>query len=187
MPTTKTEEKKDAPVVKKEQSKEQKPKKPEQANQQKPAIKPQPVKTIVKKPEAQKAQAPLQARTIAPVKRLAAPILRKASGQDIDIGIDVELPTKACKDQFCPFHGTLSVRGQILEGVVVSDKMQKSVVVKREYMRLDRKYERLEKRTGKYLAHSPPCLEVKAGDKVKIMECRPLSKTISFVVIEKRV
>ena len=82
--------------------------------------------------------------------------------------------------------GKEKINKQTLKGVVVSDKMQKSVVVKREYMRLDKKYERLEKRTGKYLAHSPPCLEVKAGDKVKIMECRPLSKTISFVVIEKR-
>jgi small subunit ribosomal protein S17 len=29
-------------------------------------------------------------------------------------------------------------------------------------------------------------LGVKAGDKVRIMECRPLSKTVSFVIIEKR-
>jgi len=187
LPTTKTVEKKDAPEVKKEQSKEQKPKKPEQAKEQKAAEKPQPVKAVVKKPEAPKVQAPVQARVAAPVKRPAVPAMPKAPRPDIDIGIDVELPTKTCKDQFCPFHGTLPVRGQIIEGVVVSDKMQRSVVVKREYMRLDRKYERLEKRTGKYLAHSPPCLEVKEGDKVRIMECRPLSKTISFVVIEKRV
>ena len=36
----------------------------------------------------------------------------------LDIGIDVKLPTKICDDQFCPFHGTLSVRGQILDGIV---------------------------------------------------------------------
>ena len=29
-------------------------------------------------------------------------------------------------------------------------------------------------------------LEIAAGDKVRIMECRPLSKTVSFVVVEKR-
>ena len=30
-----------------------------------------------------------------------------------------------------------------------------------------------------------PCLGLKVGDKVRIAECRPLSKTVSFVVIEK--
>ena len=45
------------------------------------------------------------------------------------IGIDVKMPKRSCDDQFCPFHGTLSVRGQILEGTVVSDGMQNAVVV----------------------------------------------------------
>jgi len=47
------------------------------------------------------------------------------------------------------------------------------------------KYERYEKRTSSYAAHCPPCMEAKVGDKVRIAECRPLSKTISFVTIEK--
>ncbi|HER54639.1 MAG TPA: 30S ribosomal protein S17, partial [Candidatus Bathyarchaeota archaeon] len=34
-------------------------------------------------------------------------------------------------------------------------------------------------------AHCPPCLDVKAGDKVRLAECRPISKTVGFVVIEK--
>ncbi|MFH8110199.1 MAG: 30S ribosomal protein S17, partial [Candidatus Aenigmatarchaeota archaeon] len=40
------------------------------------------------------------------------------------------------------------------------------------------------RRTRVY-AHLPPCLDVKVGDKVKIAECRPLSKIKHFVVIEK--
>lgn len=108
----------------------------------------------------------------------------KTNAKTLDIGIDVNLPTKKCDDQFCPFHGTLSVRGQILEGIVVSDKMQNSAVVKREYQRKIAKYERFEKRSNKYLVHNPPCLGVTAGDHVKIMECRPLSKNISYVIIE---
>jgi small subunit ribosomal protein S17 len=36
-----------------------------------------------------------------------------------------------------------------------------------------------------YAAHCPPCIKIKLGDKVRIAECRPLSKTISFVTIEK--
>jgi small subunit ribosomal protein S17 len=49
-----------------------------------------------------------------------------------------------------------------------------------------KKYERYEKRTRRYSAHLPSCIGgVAAGDKVRIMECRPLSKTIKFCVIEK--
>ena len=103
----------------------------------------------------------------------------------IDIGVDVRTPVKTCDDQFCPFHGILPVRGQILEGEVISDRMQKTVVVQRQFQRKIEKYERLEKRYRKYLVHNPPCLDIKVNDRVKIMECRPLSKTVSFVVIEK--
>jgi small subunit ribosomal protein S17 len=103
-----------------------------------------------------------------------------------DIGIDVQKPKEACKDSRCPFHGQLSVRGTVLKGTVVSTKMQSTVVVEREYMRHIPKYERFEKRTSRYMAHSPPCLQAKPGDQVTIMECRPLSKRVSYVVIENR-
>jgi small subunit ribosomal protein S17 len=58
--------------------------------------------------------------------------------------------------------------------------------VKKDYRRYIPKYERYELRTGKYKAHNPPCIGAKVGAKVKIMECRALSKTKSFVVIEER-
>lgn len=102
-----------------------------------------------------------------------------------DIGVDVSAPSAQCNDANCPFHGTLSVRGQIIEGVVVSDKMQKTVVVKKEYRRFIPKYERYEWRTGRYIAHNPSCIDAKVGTKVKIMECKPLAKTKAFVVIEQ--
>ncbi len=102
-----------------------------------------------------------------------------------DIGVDVKPPEKECDDPYCPFHGHLKVRGQIIEGVVISDKMNRTVTVKREYLYYLKKYERYEKRTSKIHAHNPPCIDAKVGDRVKIMECRPLSKTVSFVVIEK--
>ncbi len=101
-----------------------------------------------------------------------------------DIGIDVIPPEDSCDDTICPFHGTLPVRGRIIEGVVVRDKMDKSIVVKREFMRFIPKYERYEKRTRIYTAYNPECIKASTGEKVKIMECRPLSKTKSFVVIE---
>ncbi|HID28141.1 MAG TPA: 30S ribosomal protein S17 [Methanosarcinales archaeon] len=101
-----------------------------------------------------------------------------------DIGLEVSLPENECKDPKCPFHGTLSVRGQVLDGTVVSDKMDKTVVVQREHEKKIRKFERYEKRRSKITAHNPPCLNAQKGNIVKIAECRPLSKTKKFVVIE---
>ncbi len=103
-----------------------------------------------------------------------------------DIGLDLAAPRTSCDDEHCPFHGRLSVRGQMLDGIVVSTKMRRTAVVKREYMRLIKKYERFQRRTRRIAAHNPPCLDLKVGDKVTIMECRPLSKTVSFVVVENR-
>ena len=103
-----------------------------------------------------------------------------------DIGIDVPRPAKACDDRHCPFHGTLPVRGQSFEGRVVSDRMQRTVVVEREYLRFQRKYERYEKRTKRFQVHSPPCLDLKVGDRITLMECRPIAKTVSFVAIRNK-
>ena len=100
-----------------------------------------------------------------------------------DIGIDVSPPERTCTDAHCPFHGKLSVRGQSLEGVVVSTRMQRTVVIEREYLRYIPKYERYEKRTRRMNVHAPPCLGLKPGDHVTIMECRPLAKTVHFVAI----
>jgi len=47
------------------------------------------------------------------------------------------------------------------------------------------KYKRYERRRSNIAAHNPPCLNVKAGDRVRLAECHPISKTVSFVVIEK--
>ncbi|MBN1861948.1 MAG: 30S ribosomal protein S17 [Candidatus Thermoplasmatota archaeon] len=102
-----------------------------------------------------------------------------------DIGLNVKPPSNSCTDEFCPFHGTLSVRGQVLMGTVVSTKRQNTVSVKREFMHFVKKYERYEKRTSIYHAHCPPCMNLTAGDTVRIAECRPLSKTVTFVTIEK--
>ena len=102
-----------------------------------------------------------------------------------NIGVNVVPPNEKCNDKNCPFHGSLPVRGQIITGVVASTKMKGSILVKREYMHYVPKYERYEKRTSTFAAHCPPCIKTKVGDKVRIAECRPLSKTISFVTIEK--
>jgi len=102
-----------------------------------------------------------------------------------NIGIPgVTPPEKECNDKKCPFHGNLTVRGKILEGVIISKKMQKTVTVRIDYLHYVPKYKRYERRHSKIHAHCPPCMDVKEGDKVKIAECRPLAKSVAFVVIE---
>lgn len=94
-------------------------------------------------------------------------------------------PKKTCDDINCPFHGELSVRGRVLEGVVISAKMDKTVVVERDYLLYIRKFKRYERRRSRISSHNPPCIDVKEGDRVIIAESRPISKTVGFVVVEK--
>ncbi|MCP6719605.1 MAG: 30S ribosomal protein S17 [Patescibacteria group bacterium] len=62
-----------------------------------------------------------------------------------------------------------------LKGIVVSDKMQKTIVVKVERIKEHKKYKRRYKVNKKYKAHDEKG-EYKIGDKVIIEECRPISK-----------
>jgi small subunit ribosomal protein S17 len=101
-----------------------------------------------------------------------------------NIGVSVASPRKACEDEFCPFHGSLPVRGKLLAGTVASARAPKMVVVSREYPRAVTKYKRFQRSKSKVHAYLPPCLEVKEGEEVRIAECRRLAKTVSFVVIE---
>ena len=99
------------------------------------------------------------------------------------LGLNVQEPDEACADDDCPFHGTLSVRGQTIEGEVASTDMEKTVVVEREYDVKVPKYDRFMKRRSRVPAHAPDCLDLAVGDTVTIAECRPLSKTKSHVVV----
>jgi len=101
------------------------------------------------------------------------------------VSLSLKKPKKTCNDKNCPFHGSLPVRGNTLEGTVIRAKMDKTVVVLRNYMNYVRKLKRYERRHSHIPAHSPPCINAKEGDLVKIVECRPVSKTVSFVVVEK--
>jgi small subunit ribosomal protein S17 len=101
-----------------------------------------------------------------------------------DIGLDVRAPKESCDDAHCPFHGRLSIRGAVLEGTVVSTSMQRTAVVERTLLHFVTKYERYEKRRRRYLAHNPPCLKIPLGHRVRIAETRPLSKTVSFCIVQ---
>jgi small subunit ribosomal protein S17 len=99
-------------------------------------------------------------------------------------GLEVAVPKKTCQDDRCPFHGSLKVRGRLLTGRVVSTAGKGFVVVQMEYLHKIKKYNRSERRKSRISARVPQCLDVEDGDEVTIGECRPLSKTISFVVVE---
>ena len=74
-------------------------------------------------------------------------------------------------------------RRKVREGLVVSNKMDKTVVVAVETRKVHRLYKKAIKVTKKYKVHDEnnAC---KIGDKVKIGETRPLSKEKSWRVIE---
>ena len=72
---------------------------------------------------------------------------------------------------------------KILSGVVVSDKMQKTVVVEVETSKRHPLYNKVVRTSRKYLAHDEEqaCHE---GDQVRIEECRPLSHRKRWRVVE---
>ena len=64
---------------------------------------------------------------------------------------------------------------KVREGIVVSDKMEKTVVVLEETMKFHKLYKKRLKVSKKHKAHDENN-DCKVGDKVRIMETRPLSK-----------
>lgn len=81
-------------------------------------------------------------------------------------------------------HGNLKTHGYQMEGMVISDKAAKTVIVKREYNTFLKKYERSLRNTSKIPAYNPECINARQGDEVLIEGTRRLSKTKSFVVIK---
>jgi len=78
----------------------------------------------------------------------------------------------------------LESRKKRLKGVVVSDKMDKTVVVEVERIKKNPKYKRRYKVHKRFLAHDKEN-KCRTGDKVVIEETRPLSRRKRWRVIEK--
>jgi len=74
---------------------------------------------------------------------------------------------------------------RILQGTVVSDKMNKTVTVLVERRVMHTKFKKYLKKSAKYAAHDEANV-CKEGDFVSIEECRPISKNKSWKVIEGR-
>merc|ERR1711881_343468 len=106
-----------------------------------------------------------------------------------NVGLGFKTPREATEghyiDKKCPFTGNVSIRGRILTGIVKSMKMNRTIVLRRDYLHFIKKYQRYEKRHKTLSAHMSPCFrDVNLGDLVTVGQCRPLSKTVRFNVLK---
>ncbi|KAG0255450.1 30S ribosomal protein S11, chloroplastic [Mortierella polycephala] len=106
-----------------------------------------------------------------------------------DVGLGFKTPKEAIEghyiDKKCPFTGDVSIRGRVLSGEIISTKMKRTIIIRREYLHFISKYNRYEKRHKNLAAHLSPCfIAVQQGDSVTVGQCRPLSKTVRFNVLK---
>lgn len=105
-----------------------------------------------------------------------------------NIGLGFKTPKQAINstyiDKKCPFTGNVSIRGRMMRGVVHSTKMKRTIVIRRNYLHFVNKYQRYMKRHKNFAIHCSPCFEPKVGDEVVVGQCRPLSKTVRYNVLE---
>jgi small subunit ribosomal protein S17 len=101
-----------------------------------------------------------------------------------NIGLDLPQPKESCTDSKCAWHGSLPVRGRVFEGTVKSAKSNNTAIVEWGYHRFIKKFQRFERRKSHIVAHNPPCMKAREGDFVTVAECRPLSKTKNFVIVQ---
>eukprot|EP01016_Furgasonia_blochmanni_P012772 TRINITY_DN163_c0_g1_i1.p1 TRINITY_DN163_c0_g1~~TRINITY_DN163_c0_g1_i1.p1 ORF type:complete len:210 (+),score=80.53 TRINITY_DN163_c0_g1_i1:99-728(+) len=105
-----------------------------------------------------------------------------------NVGLGFKTPKEAIEggyiDKKCPFTGNVNIRGKILKGMVISTKMTRTIIIRRDYLHYVPKYNRFEKRHKNIPVHCSPAFSVKEGDIVTVGQCRPLSKTVRFNVLK---
>ena len=103
-----------------------------------------------------------------------------------NIGISTKKSTKPplSGEKNNPFNGSLSIRGKLFEGIVVNAKGKHTVTIEKKSFINFAKFRRYGKSKNRIHAHVPSNLDVEEGDRVIAAECRPISKSVSFVIIE---
>ena len=101
-----------------------------------------------------------------------------------DIGLKVTAPETECADVHCPFHGKLSIRGKLFSGKVTSAKARQTITLQKESPVYFSKFRRYARSKHIIHAHVPECINVESGNNVVTAECRPISKSVSYVVVE---
>lgn len=102
-----------------------------------------------------------------------------------NIGLSVPLPKREpdANDNKNPFNGTLSIRGKLFEGIVIKAKSKNTVLVEKESPVYFSKFKRYARSKRRIHVHVPSNIEVQEGDNIIAAECRPIAKSVSFVVV----
>ena len=103
-----------------------------------------------------------------------------------NIGLPVNEPKKKIveNEKNNPFNGSLSIRGKLFEGTVIDANAKGTVVIQKESPIYFKKFKRFGRSKNKIHAHVPSNINVQEGHHVIAAECRPISKSVSFVVVE---
>ena len=80
----------------------------------------------------------------------------------------------------------MSIRGKLFEGIVINTKAKNTIVIQKESPIYFKKFKRFGRSKNKIHAHVPSNINVEEGNYVIAAECRPISKSVSFVVVEVR-
>ena len=103
-----------------------------------------------------------------------------------NIGLPVKISKKEVLDneKNNPFNGSLSVRGKLFEGTAINAAAKGTVVIQKESPIYFSKFKRFGRSKNKIRAHVPSNFNIEEGDFVVAAECRRISKSVSFVVVE---
>ena len=103
-----------------------------------------------------------------------------------NIGISVKKSTRSPTndEKNNPFNGSLSIRGKLFEGIVVNAKAKHTVTIEKKSFINFSKFRRYGRSKNRIHAHVPSNLDIEEGERVIAAECRPISKSVSFVIIE---
>ena len=102
----------------------------------------------------------------------------------LNIGLKVNAPKRECEDIHCPFHGNLSIRGKLFDGKVTGSKARQTITLQKEAPVYFSKFKRYARGKSTIHAPVPGCIDVESGNHVLTAECRPISKSVSYVVVE---
>ncbi|MCL4160461.1 UNVERIFIED_CONTAM: hypothetical protein GTU68_053019, partial [Idotea baltica] len=84
------------------------------------------------------------------------------------VGLGFKTPKAAIEgtyvDKKCPFTSDVCIRGKVFKGIVVSTKMHRTIIIRKDYLHYVKKYNRYEKRHRNLAAHCSPCFDLKEGD-----------------------
>ena len=87
-------------------------------------------------------------------------------------------------DKNDPFYGNITVKNELLTGVVVKKDISRSATIEWTKSIYIPKYERYGVRRYKLRVHNPASIDAQIGPKVLVARTKPLSKTKNHVIIK---